>query len=212
VWSGQNPQSMTSCVRPRKSVGSGGSGVDHPHPRFAWIDAFVGYESVDTPPVEHARHLVGYGALVGKMAQEDAAAASRPRFGFWTVIRWSVEIVVQDSLELISLADTSVNREPIEDEADGTLQKRADEAEPVYRRGGASRQHWRPSSNPPDSVPVEHREKPEVMNGVHSNTAGLHRWLSTHPSGAARAPRAREAEGLPTRQAWRSAMEAFSVP
>lgn len=114
MWSGQKLQSMTSCVRPRKSVGSGGSGVDHPHPRFAWIDAFVGYESVDTPPVEHARHLVGYGALVGKMAQEDAAAASRPRFGFWTVIRWSVEIVVQDSLELISLADTSVNREPIE--------------------------------------------------------------------------------------------------
>lgn len=184
MWSGQNPQSMTSCVRPRKSVGSGGSGVDHPHPRFAWIDAFVGYESVDTPPVEHARHLVGYGALVGKMAQEDAAAASRPRFGFWTVIRWSVEIVVQDSLELISLADTSVNREPIEDEADGTLQKRADEAESVYRRGGALRQHWRPSSNPTgqrsggasgeargnERCALQHRWPPSVV--VHSPVRG----------------------------------------
>ena len=30
-----------------------------------------------------------------------------------------------------------------------------------------------------DGVPEEHREKLEVMNGVHSNAAGLHRWLST---------------------------------
>ena len=34
-----------------------------------------------------------------------------------------------------------------------------------------------------DGVPAEHREKLEVMNGVHSNAAGLHRWLATRPSG-----------------------------
>ena len=41
-----------------------------------------------------------------------------------------------------------------------------------------------PHSTPPspsdlDGVPEEHREKLEVMNGVHSNAAGLQRWLST---------------------------------
>ena len=35
-------------------------------------------------------------------------------------------------------------------------------------------------------VPDEHREKLDIMNGVHSNAAGLHRWLSTRePSGDA---------------------------
>ena len=34
-----------------------------------------------------------------------------------------------------------------------------------------------------DGVPEEHREKLEVMNGVHSNAAGLHRWLSTRDAG-----------------------------
>jgi len=29
-----------------------------------------------------------------------------------------------------------------------------------------------------DGVPEEHREKLEVMNGVHSNAAGLRRWLT----------------------------------
>ena len=32
---------------------------------------------------------------------------------------------------------------------------------------------------PPGVVGHEHREKFEVMNGVHSNAAGLHRWLET---------------------------------
>ena len=34
-----------------------------------------------------------------------------------------------------------------------------------------------------DGVPEEHREKLEVMNGVHSNAAGLQRWLSTRKGG-----------------------------
>jgi hypothetical protein len=33
-----------------------------------------------------------------------------------------------------------------------------------------------------EGVSPEHREKLEVMNGVHSNAAGLHRWLATRPS------------------------------
>ena len=35
-----------------------------------------------------------------------------------------------------------------------------------------------------EDVPEEHREKLEVMNGVHSNAAGFRRWL-THRSGPA---------------------------
>jgi len=33
-----------------------------------------------------------------------------------------------------------------------------------------------------DGVPEEQREKLEVMNGVHSNAAGLRRWLSARDS------------------------------
>ena len=47
-----------------------------------------------------------------------------------------------------------------------------------------------------DGVPEVHREKLDVMNGVHSNAAGLHRWLSTgsparttYPAGRSRLAR-----------------------
>jgi hypothetical protein len=36
-----------------------------------------------------------------------------------------------------------------------------------------------------EGVPAEHRQKLEVMNGVHSNAAGFHRWLSTRDAGPA---------------------------
>ena len=32
-----------------------------------------------------------------------------------------------------------------------------------------------------EDVPPEHREKLEIMNGVHSNAAGLRRWLEQRP-------------------------------
>ncbi|HEY7916827.1 MAG TPA: MBL fold metallo-hydrolase [Acidimicrobiales bacterium] len=70
-------------------------------------------------------------------------------------------------------------------EADGTLRKWADVAETAFRNGqdiaDALAVEFRSDL---DGVPDEHREKLEVMNGVHSNAAGLHRWLShRHPDG-----------------------------
>lgn len=98
-------------------------------------------------------------------------------------------------------------------EADGTFRKWADAAEPVCRSGeDIAAAPAAAFESDPDGAPAEHREKPEVMNGVHSDTACLHRWSSTLPSGEARVPRAREADGAPTRQVWRSAMEALTVP
>jgi len=64
-------------------------------------------------------------------------------------------------------------------EADATLRKWADVAETAFRNGqdiaDALAVEFRSDL---DGVPDEHREKLEVMNGVHSNAAGLHRWLS----------------------------------
>jgi glyoxylase-like metal-dependent hydrolase (beta-lactamase superfamily II) len=63
-------------------------------------------------------------------------------------------------------------------EAEGTLRQWAETAEAAYRAGEdiaeALAQRFDPA---PGVVAHEHTEKFEVMNGVHSNAAGLHRWL-----------------------------------
>ena len=63
-------------------------------------------------------------------------------------------------------------------EAEGMLRQWAETAEIAYRAGediaDALARRFDP---PPGVVGHEHREKFEVMNGVHSNAAGLHRWL-----------------------------------
>jgi glyoxylase-like metal-dependent hydrolase (beta-lactamase superfamily II) len=65
-------------------------------------------------------------------------------------------------------------------EAEGMLRQWAETAEIAYRAGEdiavALAHRFDP---PPGVVAAEHREKFEVMNGVHSNAAGLRRWLDT---------------------------------
>jgi glyoxylase-like metal-dependent hydrolase (beta-lactamase superfamily II) len=67
-------------------------------------------------------------------------------------------------------------------EADGTLRRWAEVAEAAYRNGddiaAALADTFKGDLG---GVPDEHRQKLDVMNGVHSNAAGLHRWLSTRP-------------------------------
>ncbi len=64
------------------------------------------------------------------------------------------------------------------DEADGTLRRWATVAEAAYRDGGDIAAALSATfASDLDGVPEEHREKLEVMNGVHSNAAGLRRWL-----------------------------------
>ena len=65
------------------------------------------------------------------------------------------------------------------DEADGTLRRWADVAEAAWRSGGDIAAALEDAfASDLDGVPEEHREKLEVMNGVHSNAAGLQRWLA----------------------------------
>ncbi len=82
----------------------------------------------------------------------------------------------------LALAHYGLLADPLDvlDEADGTLRKWADVAESAFRDGRdiASALAVEFESDL-DGVPEVHREKLEVMNGVHSNAAGLHRWLST---------------------------------
>jgi glyoxylase-like metal-dependent hydrolase (beta-lactamase superfamily II) len=65
-------------------------------------------------------------------------------------------------------------------EADATLRQWAETAEAAYRRGeDIAEALARRFDPPPGLVEPEHQEKFQVMNGVHSNAAGLRRWLET---------------------------------
>jgi glyoxylase-like metal-dependent hydrolase (beta-lactamase superfamily II) len=65
-------------------------------------------------------------------------------------------------------------------EADTTLREWADTAEHAYRSGeDIADALARRFEHDLDGVAPEHREKLEIMNGVHSNAAGLRRWLET---------------------------------
>jgi glyoxylase-like metal-dependent hydrolase (beta-lactamase superfamily II) len=68
-------------------------------------------------------------------------------------------------------------------EADGTLRRWADVAERAFRRGDDIAAALEAEfAGDLEGVAEEHREKLEVMNGVHSNAAGLRRWLTTRES------------------------------
>jgi glyoxylase-like metal-dependent hydrolase (beta-lactamase superfamily II) len=63
-------------------------------------------------------------------------------------------------------------------EAEGVLRQWAETAEAAYRAGEDIAEALAKRFDPePGVVAHEHAEKFEVMNGVHSNAAGLHRWL-----------------------------------
>ncbi|HEX3839892.1 MAG TPA: MBL fold metallo-hydrolase [Acidimicrobiales bacterium] len=69
------------------------------------------------------------------------------------------------------------------EEADGTLRRWAEVAEAAFRRGDdIAAALANEFESDMEGVPDEHREKLDIMNGVHSNAAGLHRWLSTRES------------------------------
>jgi glyoxylase-like metal-dependent hydrolase (beta-lactamase superfamily II) len=81
----------------------------------------------------------------------------------------------------LALAHYGLLAEPLDvlAEADGTLRRWADVAETAYRDGRDIAAALSESfAHDLDGVPEEHREKLEVMNGVHSNAAGLKRWLT----------------------------------
>ncbi len=76
----------------------------------------------------------------------------------------------------LALAHYGLLDDPLEvlDEADGTLRKWADVAESAFQRGeDIAAALSAEFASDLDGVAEEHREKLEVMNGVHSNAAGL---------------------------------------
>jgi hypothetical protein len=66
------------------------------------------------------------------------------------------------------------------DEASETLRRWAEVAEKAWRAGediaGALQAEFAPALA---NVPADHRAKLETLNGIHSNAAGLRRWLET---------------------------------
>ena len=81
----------------------------------------------------------------------------------------------------LALAHYGLLADPLDvlDEADGTLRRWAGVAESAYRNGEDIAAALSATfAGDLDGVAEEHREKLEVMNGVHSNAAGLQRWLT----------------------------------
>ncbi|MHB8220215.1 MAG: MBL fold metallo-hydrolase [Acidimicrobiales bacterium] len=80
----------------------------------------------------------------------------------------------------IALAHYGLLHDPLEllAEAEGTLRQWAETAEAAYRQGrdiaDALSERFDPLMG---DVAPEHLEKLDIMNGVHSNAAGLRRWL-----------------------------------
>ncbi|HWF21278.1 MAG TPA: MBL fold metallo-hydrolase [Acidimicrobiales bacterium] len=85
----------------------------------------------------------------------------------------------------IALAHYGLLGDPQEllDEANGTLRRWAEVAETAFGQGEdiADALSAAFDSSMIDVAP-EHREKHEVLSGVHSNAAGFHRWLTTRQS------------------------------
>jgi glyoxylase-like metal-dependent hydrolase (beta-lactamase superfamily II) len=89
----------------------------------------------------------------------------------------------------VALAHYGLLPHPLEmlEEAEGILRRWAEVAERAWRAGAdiaTALEHA--FSSELDDVDAEHRQKLETLNGIHSNAAGLQRWLETtrgHPDG-----------------------------
>ena len=148
--------------------------------------------AVDSPG--HAKHHVAlHDTLSGVLFAGDAVGVKLPDAGVLRPSTPPPDFDLRAALSSLgrfaerrptglALAHYGLLADPLDvlDEADGTLRKWADVAESAFRDGRdiASALAIEFESDL-DGVPEAHREKLEVMNGVHSNAAGLHRWLST---------------------------------
>jgi glyoxylase-like metal-dependent hydrolase (beta-lactamase superfamily II) len=147
--------------------------------------------AVDSPG--HAKHhLALHDTLSGVLFAGDAVGVKLPDAG---VLRPSTPPPDFDLDSALTSLQRFVDRRPtglalahygllddpldILDEAGGTLRRWADVAESAFRNGEDIAAALASAfESDLDGVPEVHREKLEVMNGVHSNAAGLHRWLS----------------------------------
>ena len=154
--------------------------------------------SVDSPG--HAKHhLALHDTLSGVLFAGDAVGVKLPDAG---VLRpstpppdfdldlalHSLHRFAERRPTALALAHYGVLNDPSDvlDEADGTLRRWVDVAESAFHRGEDIAAALDAAfASDLDGVPAEHREKLDVMNGVHSNAAGLQRWLATRDHGGA---------------------------
>ncbi len=146
--------------------------------------------AVDSPG--HAKHHLGlHDSLSGVLFAGDAVGVRLPDAG---VLRpstpppdfdlnqalHSLQRFAERRPSAIALAHYGLLDEPLEllEEAEGTLRQWAETAEAAYRQGrdiaDALAERFDPLVG---DIAPEHRDKLEIMNGVHSNAAGLKRWL-----------------------------------
>ena len=148
--------------------------------------------AVDSPG--HAKHHVGlHDSDSGILFVGDAVGVRLPDVGVLRPSTPPPDFDLDQALHslhkfaerrpsVLALAHYGVVHEPevVLAEAEGILRQWAETAEIAYRAGeDIAEALARRFDPPPGTVAEEHREKFEVMNGVHSNAAGLRRWLET---------------------------------
>jgi glyoxylase-like metal-dependent hydrolase (beta-lactamase superfamily II) len=153
--------------------------------------------AVDSPG--HAKHhLALHDTLSGVMFAGDAVGVKLPDAGVLrpstpppdfdlALALHSLHRFVERGPTALALAHYGLLDDPMDvlDEADGTLRRWADVAETAFRSGEDIAAALSSAfASDLDGVPAQHREKLDVMNGVHSNAAGLQRWLSNRHRGS----------------------------
>ncbi len=146
--------------------------------------------AVDSPG--HAKHHVGlHDSESGILFVGDAVGVRLPDVGVLRPATPPPDFDLEQALNslrrfavrrpsALALAHYGLLPEPDEilAEAEGILRRWAETAEVAHRAGEDIADALAARFNPaPGVVAEEHLEKFEVMNGVHSNAAGLRRWL-----------------------------------
>lgn len=147
--------------------------------------------AVDSPG--HAKHHVAlHDTLSGVLFAGDAVGVKLPDAGVLRPSTPPPDFDLDQALHSLqrfalrrptglALAHYGLLVDPLDvlDEAEGTLRQWAEVAEAAFRAGeDVSVALERAFASDLDGVPESHLHKLEVMNGVHSNAAGLTRWLS----------------------------------
>ncbi len=151
--------------------------------------------AVDSPG--HAKHHVGlHDTRSGVLFAGDAVGVRLPDVGVLRPATPPPDFDLDQALHslqrfaerrpaALALAHYGLIAEPLDllEEATGTLRQWAEVAEAAFRRGediaAALSAAFTPAS---DALPDDHRRRLDTLNGVHSNAAGFHRWLSTRES------------------------------
>jgi glyoxylase-like metal-dependent hydrolase (beta-lactamase superfamily II) len=153
--------------------------------------------AVDSPG--HAKHHVGlHDSTTGILFAGDAVGVRLPDAGVLRPSTPPPDFDLEQALHSlqrfgerrpsgIALAHYGLLADPVDllAEAEETLRRWAETAERAFAEGrdivAALAERFDPLM---EDVAPEHREKLEIMNGVHSNAAGLQRWLEHRQEGS----------------------------